>query len=358
MKVLEARDLAVGWGGRAERILASGIDLVVEEKTLVVLVGPNGSGKSTLLRTLAGLQEPLRGSVLLGGEEARRLGAEERSRRVASVFTDRYDAGYFSVFDIVAFGRYPYTDSRGRLEARDLAAVDGALAATGLEALASRPFSELSDGEKQKALIARSIAQDCPLLVLDEPTAFLDAPARAEVFRITLDLARRSRKAVVLSTHDVDRALSSADRLWIMDREHRFRSGAPEDLAIEGFVGRAFDGPGLRFDPESGVFRAAGAEPGAKVEIEGGSGASRTWTERLAERLGLGVVQAAVGGSAERRGRAPIARVRIEEGEAGPTFSVLNPADEIGRGEGRGLEAGSFAELEAILRPLAEEREP
>jgi iron complex transport system ATP-binding protein len=357
MSALLAKGLAIGWGGRYERLLASAIDLEVAEGELAVLVGPNGSGKSTLLRTLVGLQDALRGSVALCGSELARLSVEERSQRAASVFTDRYDSGYFTVFDIVAFGRYPYTDARGRLEERDVAAVRGAIAAVGLDALAARIFAELSDGERQKALIARAIAQDCPLLVLDEPTAFLDAPARVEVFHIAQSLAHRSRKAVVLSTHDIDHALRYADRLWLMDKEHRFRSGTPEDLVMSGGIGRAFDGEGFRFDPKSGAFRSARADLPLAVEIVGEEGASRTWTERLLERLGL-VSATSKEESGEDSDITIIARVRIEESESGPLFSVLRQTPGAAAGDkGRALEAASFGELATILKELASDRD-
>jgi iron complex transport system ATP-binding protein len=354
MSVLFARGLAIGWGGRYERVLASGIDLEVREGELAVLVGPNGSGKSTLLRSLVGLQATLGGSVALCGEDLARLSVEERSRRAASVFTDRYDSGYFTVFDVVAFGRYPYTDARGRLEPADLEAVRGAMASVGLSSLAKRGFSELSDGERQKALIARAIAQNCPLLVLDEPTAFLDAPARVEVFHIALNLARASRKAIVLSTHDIDHALRYADRLWLMDREHRFRSGAPEDLAMSGCIGKAFDGEGFRFDLVSGSFKSAAAAAPFAVEIVAREGASMAWTVRLVERLGLIAVSARGSGA----GMAPIARVAIEDSEGGPLFAVTALGSGARRSEAeRALEATSFEELAATLAGLLAEKE-
>jgi iron complex transport system ATP-binding protein len=354
MSVLSARGLAIGWRSRYERVLASGIDLEVEEGELAVLVGPNGSGKSTLLRTVVGLQAPLGGSVALCGQDIARLSVEEKSRRAASVFTDRYDSGYFSVFDVVAFGRYPYTDARGRLEAGDLAAVRAAMESVGLSPLAKRGFAELSDGERQKTLIARAIAQDCPLLVLDEPTAFLDAPARVEVFHIAQSLARASRKAVVLSTHDIDHALRYADKLWLMDREHRFRSGAPEDLAMSGGIGQAFDGEGFRFDLASGSFKSALAAAPLAIEIVGREGSSTAWTVRLVERLGFFAVRDRVReeGDSYAAGTT-IASIAIEESKAGPLFSVMPlRSGALPRESGQSLEATSYGELAAILLEL------
>ena len=351
--VLSARGLSIGWRERVDHVLASGIDLELKAGDLAVLVGPNGSGKSTLLRTLVGLMSPLKGEVELCGADVRRLTVAGRATRAACVFTDRYDSGYFTVFDVVAFGRYPYTDARNRLRPRDLEAVREAIASVGLTALSERRFAELSDGERQKTLIARAIAQDCPLLVLDEPTAFLDAPARVEIFHLAQSLARSSRVAVVLSTHDIDHALRYADRLWLMDREHRFSAGAPEDLALSGAIGRAFDGEGFRFDAASGTFRSAEAGRPLAVAIAGAHGVSRAWAERLVERLGLGLADEAAGAY----GAQPVARITIEESEGGPLFSL-----KIEGQEGRSMNANervaaSYDELARMLGEVLAERE-
>lgn len=339
---LRARGLSIGWMGRTEEVLASGIELELRQGEVGVLVGPNGSGKSTLLRTLMGSLPPLAGEALLCGTDVRRLTIEERARRAASVFTDRYDSGYFSVMDIVAFGRYPYTDARGRLSAHDREAVREAIAAVGLEGLSSRLFAELSDGERQKALIARAVAQDCPLLVLDEPTAFLDAPARVEVFHLARSLAREKDKAIVLSTHDIDHALRFADRLWLMDGSHRFLEGAPEDLATGGHIGRAFDGAAFRFSLASGSFTSISQTAPLAVAIDGAPGISRTWTERLIERLGLVAVQA--GKSVDA-----IATVAIEESPGGALFAIEPTPG------GKKIEAASYDELAEALRETIEE---
>jgi iron complex transport system ATP-binding protein len=326
--LLSARGLSIGWRPRRSRRsaagsssvgpLASGIDLEASEGGFFVVLGPNGAGKSTLLRTLVGAQEPLAGEVELCGDPVRRLSVEERAIRAATVFTDRFDSGWFSVFDVVAFGRYPYTDARNRLSPRDREAVESAIASVGLEALSGRRFCELSDGERQKALIARGVAQDCPLLVLDEPTAFLDAGARVEVFHLARSLSRSSRKAVVLSTHDVEHALRYADELWLMDRSRRFESGPPEALVLSGSMGRAFDGGGFRFDPSVGAFRSEEEEEPLAIAVEGSAGDARTWTLRLAERLGF---KAAVGDG--RPGAAPASpRVAVSSGPDGPRWEL------------------------------------
>jgi iron complex transport system ATP-binding protein len=326
--LLRAQDLSIGWSRGGNRAtLASGICLDIRAGELAALIGPNGSGKSTLLRSLVGFQRPLSGEVELCGDPVASITVEERARRAACVFTGRFDSGWFTVFDIVAFGRYPFTDARNRLSARDRAAVSTAIESVGLGSFSARRFLELSDGERQKALIARAIAQDCPLLVLDEPTAFLDAGARIEVFHLALRLARDEGKAVVLSTHDLDLALRYADELWLLDRTHHFESGAPEALAMSGGIGRAFDGPALRFDPNSGTFRSADAIPRVYVSVEG-EDPEAAWTEHLVARLGLGLVPPGSGGAAATGASTPDARIVIRHGSSSTAWLLIESRGE------------------------------
>ena len=343
---LSARGLSIGWGrGGRSHALSSGLDIELPLGELAALVGPNGSGKSTLLRTLVGTQAPLSGRVELGGDPVESLPVEERARRAAWVFTGRFDAGWFSVFDMVAFGRYPFTDARNRLSEKDRMSVATAIESVGLQDMRSRRFNELSDGERQKTLIARAVAQDCPLLVLDEPTAFLDAGARIEIFHLARRLAHDEGKAVVLSTHDLDLALRYADSLWLLDRASAFRSGSPERLAMEGSIGAAFDGPSLKFEPLSGVFTAADRErcPSARVE---GAEPEAAWTARLVERLGFDLAAPAVreagGEAAEVVVRASVDSARM------PRWKLLSGGSET--------DFASIEELASALRSYKKSR--
>ena len=330
-----ARGLAAGWFERKRPVaLVTDVDLALPAGRFVALVGPNGAGKSTLLRTLVGMQPPVAGELALMGRALPTLSIEERARLAACVFTDRFDSGWFTVRDIVSFGRYPHTDARNRLSAADRRIVDDAIAEVGLAAFASRRFVELSDGEKQKALVARAIAQDSPLLVLDEPTAFLDAPARIEVFHLARRLAREKGKAVIVSTHDIDLALGSADELWLLDRAHRFEAGGPETLALSGALGRAFDGPLVKFDAAAGTFRAATDKAPFAVGVTGDDPVALGWTIRMAERLGCVV---------EPEDGLYDAEIRAAASPKGPSWTLLanglvgrfdrldELADELGR---------------------------
>ena len=267
-----------------------------------MLVGPNGSGKSTLLRTLVGLQPALArlGWRSAGRDaQAHRRGGEGDAASPASSPTDpTRDTSPSSISS--PSGDIPIPIRATASDPRTLAAVERPSPRWASPVSSDRRFSELSDGERQKALVARAIAQDCPLLVLDEPTAFLDAPARVEIFHLARELAHSAGKAVVLSTHDIDQALRYADTLLLMDREHRLEKGAPEDLAVSGAIGRAFDGEGFRFDLGAGSFRAAERGIGLKVELVGPEGPIKDWARRLLERLGCSVCRAGSEASAIR----------------------------------------------------------
>jgi len=307
MTLLEAKSLEVGYastgrGGRARenRVVFSDLDLLVPDDRFIVLLGPNGSGKSTLIRSLSGMQPFLSGSIEILGRPIADLDARERALRLALVLTERFDAGWFDVFDIVAFGRFPHETFGEAPGPEDRGIVRESLAAVGMADFEKRLFAELSDGERQKVLIAKALAQATPLLVLDEPTAFLDAPARSEVFHLLRKQAR-SGKGVLMSTHEVDLALREADEVWLVDRRRGLVVGPPEELVLSGAIGAAFDGPDLSFDAMSGRFVAPTAAPHRSVAVSGDDAVGLAWTVRLVERLGMSLDEGPQGYDAELR---------------------------------------------------------
>ncbi|MFE3555506.1 ABC transporter ATP-binding protein [Streptomyces sp. NPDC059193] len=257
---LATQGLAVGYRTRsprrrgAGRAVLSALDLQARAGELTVLLGPNGAGKSTLLRTLCGLLPPLDGRIRIGGADLAHQPPAALARRLAVVLTDRVDPGLLSVRELAGLGRHPHTGFTGRLTAADHAAVDWSLKAVGAEHLADRPAAELSDGERQRVLTARALAQEPEVVLLDEPTAFLDVPSRVALTVLLRDLARDKGLTVVVSTHDLELALRVADAVWLVDRGSRVHAGAPEDLIRSGAVAAAFDADHLAFDPVSGSF--------------------------------------------------------------------------------------------------------
>ena len=232
MAILKTKNLAVGYkhGRRPPRVVAHNMDVSLHRGEFVCLLGPNGAGKSTLIRTLVGMQPPLDGHVYLMGRDIADMSATEVAQVISVVLTDRIGVGIMAVRDLVGLGRYPHTDWIGRFTEEDERVVSWAIRAAHAEDLAYRNVAELSDGERQKVMIARALAQQPDLMILDEPTAFLDLPRRAEIMALLQDLAHSTGKAILLSTHDLDLALRCADRIYLLPVEGALQTGAPEDL--------------------------------------------------------------------------------------------------------------------------------
>ncbi len=250
---LQTRGLAIG---HRDTVLAEGLDLSIHRGRLCALIGVNGSGKSTLLRTLAGLHAPLAGEVRIDGASLRSLPGRERARRISMVFTGRPDAGSIDVATLVSFGRHPWTGALGRMNHEDRRHVDEAMELAGAGQLRGRWIHSLSDGEMQKVMIARALAQHAPAMLLDEPTAFLDLSARVHVVRLLHGITRRRTCAVLFSTHDLQLALDLADQLLLLRPGGSPWQGTPREAIDHGVLAAVFDDPHVRFDPGAGVFRA------------------------------------------------------------------------------------------------------
>ncbi|TVP78961.1 MAG: ABC transporter ATP-binding protein [Puniceicoccaceae bacterium] len=287
---LSTRQLSIGYGHRSHTVVvAKGLDCALRGGEFVCLLGPNGAGKSTLIRTLAGMQPPLSGELLLGQQALHAITPRERAQAVSVVLTEGLPIGMMDVFSLVSLGRHPYSGWFGGLDARDHERIKWALEAVGASALARRQVAELSDGERQKVSIARALAQEAKLMLLDEPTAFLDLPRRVELMSILRNLAHREGLALLLSTHDLDLALRFADRLCLLSAEGELIQGAPEALALNGQFAEVFASENLDWDASAGSFRTHPA-PCLKVQLSG-QGLDRIWTQRALERLGFGVAE-------------------------------------------------------------------
>ena len=215
---LELKDLSIGYvHGHSTHAVTSHLNAVLGSGTLTCLVGRNGVGKSTLLRTLTAFQPPLSGDVLLDGQPVSAMPRQVLAETIGVVLTERADMAGLTVWDVVAMGRSPFTNFWGRLTEADRALVDEAIEAVGLTALARHRMDEISDGERQKTMIAKALAQQTPVIILDEPTAFLDYPSKISVMQLLSRLAHEQHKIIFLSTHDLDVAYRLADELWLME---------------------------------------------------------------------------------------------------------------------------------------------
>jgi iron complex transport system ATP-binding protein len=287
--LLTSADLAIGYGGqgRSQQVVAHHLSVGLYPGELVCLLGPNGAGKSTLLRTLCGMQRPLQGQIRLLGRDLPHMHPRDIARQLSVVLTEQSDVGALSVYALVALGRYPYTDWSGRLTALDETCVQQAINAVGATPLVARPVNELSDGERQKVMIARALAQQPKVLLLDEPTAFLDLPRRVEIIGILRRLARQTGQGILLSTHDLDLALRSADKLWLLPQGGPIQVGVPEDLVLSGAFQNVFHSEGVEFDPYAGAFKLHRPVVG-QVDLVG-EGLAALWTARALEREGFAV---------------------------------------------------------------------
>lgn len=250
--LLSTSGLAIGFG---QRRLIHGLDLELHTGELVSILGRNGSGKSTLLRTLVGAMKPLEGSIHLGGRDLGTLSANQRALLVAAVFSGRSTAGQVTVHETLAMARFARTGWSGRLSDDDRTALATAARAAGIDGWQGRALNTLSDGEYQRVMIARAIAQETPLVLFDEPTAFLDLSARVAVMGAFSRLAKELGKAVLITTHDLDSALSTSDRLLIVRSDGKCWQGTPNEALRDSVIAQEFKTDGLVFDPERRAFR-------------------------------------------------------------------------------------------------------
>lgn len=256
--MLSFHNLSIGYGRHA---VCRHLTARLASGKLVALLGTNGCGKSTLLRTLAGFLPPVveaeskgEASLLLEGKPLDSYQARELARRISVVLTFRPEAEALTVADVVEMGRIPYAGLWYGTTETDRRQVARAMQLAGVEAFAHRPLNALSDGERQRVFIAKALAQATPLILLDEPTAFLDFPSKIQMLRLLRRLAHEEGKTILLSTHDVEQALHLADELWLLS-PGGLQYGSPAELSADGSLGRYFSREGLTFDPEHLRFR-------------------------------------------------------------------------------------------------------
>ena len=249
--IFATHDLAVGYRNGNEQVtLLKDLNLSLQKGKLVALLGQNGAGKSTLLRALTCDERPLAGKIEVNGKNLAEMSQKERSRVIGLVSTERIQAGALTVTELVGLGRQPHTGFLGRLDKEDHEIIHQAMVDSGIIGKANDYIASLSDGERQKAMIARALAQQTPIIILDEPTAFLDVASRIETMRLLQTLAHDRGKAVLLSSHDISQSLMLADELWLITTERHIITGNTTTLVAEGAMDRLFSNRSIHFNPQ------------------------------------------------------------------------------------------------------------
>ena len=304
---------------------------------LTCLLGPNGAGKSTLLRTLAAFQPSLGGELCLEGKPLSVYSEREKSRKIGVVLTDKAQTGGLTVYELVALGRQPHTGFWGRLNGVDRRMIREAIEAVGIGHKIRNYVAELSDGERQKVMIAKALVQECPLILLDEPTAFLDMVSRIEIMTLLHTIAQKQQKTILLSTHDIGQALILADCLWLLSPENGLRCGVTEDMIFNDGLDYLFEHEKIRFDRIHGIYSPV-VEGMCKVVVKADDPTLWHWSINALNRyhyLGLS---------------------ENTEKKDYPELTVLSPCEMLWEAEGEVVRLSSFEELISVLKKGTELR--
>jgi iron complex transport system ATP-binding protein len=278
--LLETKNLSVGYPGQSTPLFEKQ-NLALYAGELVCFMGPNGIGKSTLIRTLAGLQKQIEGSIYIHTDNA------ELQQQIAVVLTDKITTPGMTVYDLVTFGRYPYLNWNISLREEDLRIIDEAIDQVNIRNIISKKLYQLSDGQLQMVMIARALAQTTPIILLDEPTAHLDLNNRVEIMRMLRNLARKTNKAILIATHELDLALQTADYIWLAGNQKNIITGIPEDLVLNGSFDDIFRFKG--FDLRTGKVKHE-VSRSRTIQLTG-NGSEYLWTRNALERNGFEIVQ-------------------------------------------------------------------
>jgi iron complex transport system ATP-binding protein len=281
---MKTQELAVGYG---KKTVVDGINLEALKGQLICLLGPNGSGKSTILRSLCGFLAPVQGAVYLKEQDFTKLRPEQLAKTMAVVLTERLSPGLMIGFDIAAMGRYPHTGFFGKLSVLDVAKTWEALRLVNAEDIAHSFFNELSDGQKQKILLARALVQEPELIVLDEPTTHLDVRHRIEVMGILNTLTKEKGITVILSLHEIDLALKSCEIAILVKNNKILACGAPEDIIQEETVTNLFDISCANYNDFLGTVELANSIKPSTCVIAGAGSGTRIY--RLLTKRGYGI---------------------------------------------------------------------
>lgn len=281
--LLTTRNLAIGYNRQS--LLFENLNLRLDGNELVCFMGPNGIGKSTLIRTLAGLQKQISGEVLYGEDQTKAQDTDV-PKKIAVVLTDKISSANLTVRELITYGRYPHLPWSLTLTEEDKRVIEQSISLLHVEHLLDKKVYQLSDGQMQMAMIARALAQDCDIILLDEPTAHLDLNNRLEIMNLLRRIVRESNKAVLVSTHELDLSLQTADSIWLAGKNKNILTGTPEDLVLDGSFDTIFQFKG--FDLKTGRVKQE-AYRTLKVNLTG-QGYEYLWTKNALERSGYELV--------------------------------------------------------------------
>ncbi len=282
--IISLEDISIGYHGYDE--LITQVNAGIRKGEMVALIGKNGSGKSTLLRTIAALKKPANGKVLIENRVNTTIPEQEFAKILSFVETGTTIVENLTVYELVSIGRHPYTNWWGRIKERDHNKILEAIGFVGMNNFSNVPVNRLSDGERQRVMIARALAQETKLLLLDEPTAFLDLPNKFEIINV-LHRLKKSGKSVVFSTHDLETAFLFADKCWVI-HENKIVHGGVEDLGIENVYGEIFKDSNIQFNEEEMKFIPNRVLKG-EIYLHGNSESVLNWTKRAVIRLGYSI---------------------------------------------------------------------
>lgn len=284
--VLHTENLSIGYSGKkSDKAILSDVNLKLLSGQLICLLGPNGVGKSTLLRTLAGVQPPISGNVLIGEKNITRMSSLELAQKISLVLTDRSFSGNLNVLDLIALGRYPHTGWSGNLQDQDHKKINSAIEQTQVGYLLEQKLHQISDGQLQKAMIARALAQDGGIMILDEPTAHLDLSNKIEILLLLKKLSQLTGKGIIIATHELDLAVKIADQIWLAQCNKPVLSGMPEELALAGVFQNIYNGRDFQIDQHSGQVQLK-LDNQKKIQLSGDKSAL-FWTSNALQRNGF-----------------------------------------------------------------------
>ncbi|RLD62769.1 MAG: ABC transporter ATP-binding protein [Bacteroidetes bacterium] len=288
--LMETRKLSIGYRlEKGVKVLGENFNLNLDKGSFVALLGPNGSGKSTLIKTLSGLLQTLEGEVLIDGINLKKINKAQRARKISVVLTDPIYTQGLSVFDVVSLGRFPYTNWLGKLTDKDEAIIQESLELVDMHLFKHRKLLTLSDGEKQRVMIAKALAQQSEIVILDEPTAHLDLINRVEIMKLLQKLAHEQERAILISTHELDLAMQSADVLWLMREDKQISVGAPEDLILNNSMQEVFAKSSVDFDHLTGMFKIK-HETKAEMHFQSDDAQIFLWSKKALEKIGVALV--------------------------------------------------------------------